>query len=115
MVGLRAITGSLLVYAVLGSSRQLSVGPESTTALMTAVAIAPLAAGDPTRYAALAAALALIVGVICVVGWAARLGVIADLLSRPVLVGYMAGIVVVMIVSQFGKVARVPVHGDLVL
>lgn len=115
VVGLWAIIGSLLVYAVLGSSRQLSVGPESTTALMTAVAIAPLAGGDPARYAALAAMLALIVGVICVLGWVARLGVIADLLSRPVLVGYMAGIAVVMIVSQLGKVTRVPVHGDSVL
>lgn len=115
VVGLWAITGSLLAYAVLGSSRQLSVGPESTTALMTAVAIAPLAGGDPARYAALAAALALIVGAICVLGWAARLGVIADLLSRPVLVGYMAGIAAIMIVSQLGKVARVSVHGDSVL
>jgi len=57
VVGLWAIIGSLLVYAVFGSSPQLSVGPESTTALMTAVTIAPLAAGDPIRYAALAAAL----------------------------------------------------------
>jgi high affinity sulfate transporter 1 len=115
VVGLWAIIGSLLAYAVFGTSRQLSVGPESTTALMTAVAIAPLAHGDPGRYAALAATLALVVGVICVLGWAARLGVIADLLSRPVLVGYMAGIAVVMIVSQLGKVGRVPVHGDSVI
>lgn len=115
VVGLWAITGSLLVYAILGTSRQLSVGPESTTALMTAVAIAPLAGGDPARYAALAAALALLVGGICVLGWAARLGVLADLLSRPVLVGYMAGIAVVMIVSQLGKIGRVSVHGDSVL
>jgi high affinity sulfate transporter 1 len=115
VVGLWAITGSLLVYAVFGSSRQLSVGPESTTALMTAVAIAPLAGGDPARYATLAAGLALLVGVICMLGSAARLGVIADLLSRPVLVGYMAGIAVTMIVSQLGKIGRVPVHGDSVL
>lgn len=115
VAGLWAITGSLLVYAVLGSSRQLSVGPESTTALMTAVAIAPLAAGDPARYAALAAALALVVGGICVLGWVARLGVLADLLSRPVLVGYMAGIAVIMIVSQLGKIGRVSVHGESVL
>src|SRR5688572_14729376 len=45
--GLWAILPALVIYAVLGSSRQLSVGPESTTALMTAVAVAPLAAGDP--------------------------------------------------------------------
>jgi MFS superfamily sulfate permease-like transporter len=47
ITGLWAATGALAVYAVLGSSRQLSVGPESTTALMTAIAVAPLAAGDP--------------------------------------------------------------------
>ena len=65
---------SLLVYAVLGSSRQLSVGPESTTALMTASVVAPLAAGDPARYAALAAALALIVGGLCLLAWAGPAG-----------------------------------------
>jgi sulfate permease, SulP family len=115
VAGLWAVIGSLLVYAVFGSSRQLSVGPESTTALMTAVAIAPLAGGDPARYAILAAALALVVAVICVLGWLARLGVLADLLSRPVLVGYMAGIAVIMIVSQLGKIGRIAVHGDSVL
>ncbi len=92
VAGLWAIMAPLAVYAVLGSSRQLSVGPESTTALMTAVAIGPLAAADPSRYAALAAALAIIVGGYCLIGWAARLGFVADLLSRPVLVGYMAGV-----------------------
>jgi sulfate permease, SulP family len=112
VVGLWAIVAPLAVYAVLGSSRQLSIGPESTTALMTAVAVAPLAAGDPARYAALAAALAFLVGVLCLVGWAARLGFLADLLSRPVLIGYMAGVAVIMIVSQLEKVTGVPVEGD---
>ena len=97
---------------MLGSSRQLSVGPESTTALMTAVVVAPLAAGDPARYAALAAALALVVGGLCLVARLARLGFLADLLSKPVLVGYMAGIAVLMIVSQLEKVTGVPVSGD---
>jgi sulfate permease, SulP family len=112
VAGLWAIIGSLLVYTVFGTSRQLSVGPESTTALMTAVTIAPLAAGDPGRYAALAAVLALLVGVLCVVGALARLGFLADLLSRPVLVGYMAGVAVLMIVGQLGKVTGVPVTGE---
>jgi high affinity sulfate transporter 1 len=112
VVGLWAIGAALLVYAVFGSSRQLSVGPESTTALMTAVVVAPLAAGDPGRYAALAAALALVVGGLCLVARAVRLGFLADLLSKPVLVGYMAGIAVLMIVSQLEKVTGVPVTGD---
>jgi MFS superfamily sulfate permease-like transporter len=62
VVGLWAILPALACYAVLGSSRLVSLGPESTTALMTAVAIGPLAAGDPARYASLAAALALLTG-----------------------------------------------------
>lgn len=112
VAGLWAATVSLLVYAVLGSSPQLSVGPESTTALMTAAALGGLASGQPGRYAALAAALAGLTGVICLVAWVARLGFLADLLSRPVLVGYMAGVAVLMVVSQLGKVTGLPVRGD---
>ena len=105
VVGLWAALAPLAVYAVLGSSRQLSVGPESTTALMTATALAPLAAGDPGRYAALAAAAALLVGVICFIAGLVRLGFLAELLSRPVLIGYMAGVAAIMIASQLGKVS----------
>ena len=79
---------------------------------MTAVVLAPLAGADPQRYAALAAALALLVGAICLVGRLARLGFLADLLSRPVLVGYMAGVAMIMIVSQLEKITGVPVDGD---
>jgi high affinity sulfate transporter 1 len=112
VVGLWATIGPLAVYAVLGSSRQLSIGPESTTALMTAVVLMPIAAGDPARYATLAVTLALLVGGICLLGRLARLGFLADLLSKPVLVGYMAGVSVIMIAGQLGKVTGVPVEGD---
>ena len=112
VTGLWAIIGPLTLYAVLGSSRLLSVGPESTTALMTAVALMPLAAGDPARYAALAATLALLTGGICLLGRLLRLGFLADLLSRPVLVGYMAGVAVIMMAGQLGKVTGVTVSGD---
>lgn len=74
VAGLWAAAGALVAYAVLGSSRRLSVGPESTTALLTAAAVGPLAAGDPGRYAALAAALAVMVGLVCLAAWVARLG-----------------------------------------
>lgn len=112
VAGLWAALIPMIVYAILGSSRQLSVGPESTTALMTATALAPLAIGDPARYAALAAALAVLVGVICLVAGLCRLGFLAELLSRPVLIGYMTGVAVVMIGSQLGKVTGVDVDGD---
>ena len=112
IAGLWAILLPLATYAFLGTSRQLSVGPESTTALFTVATIAPLAAGDDVRYAALAAALAIVVGLLFVVAWAARLGFVADLLSRPILVGYLAGVAVIMVMSQLGKVAGVEVAGD---
>ena len=112
VVGLWAIMGPLLVYAVLGSSRQLSVGPESTTALMTAATVGSIAAGDPARHAAFAAALALVVGALCIVGWVGRLGFLADLLSKPVLVGYMAGIAAIMVASQLGKLTGIRVDAD---
>ena len=112
ITGLWAIMGPLAVYAVLGSSEKLSVGPESTTALMTAVAVAPLAGGDQDLYATIAAAMAIVVGVFCVIGWLTRLGFLADLLSRPVLVGYMAGIAVLMIVSQLEKITGITTSGD---
>jgi len=111
VTGLWAMLAPLALYVLLGSSRHLSVGPESTTALMTAAAVAPLAAGDPARYAALAGALAVLVGLLCLVAFAARLGFVADLLSKPILVGYLAGVAVTMIVGQAGKLTGVPVTG----
>ena len=112
VVGLWAILPSLAIYALLGSSRQLSVGPESTTALMAATVVAPLAAGDADRYAALAAALAVVVGALAVLAWLVRLGFVADLLSHPILVGYLAGVAVIMIIGQLEKISGIPVEGD---
>lgn len=80
VAGLWAALPALVVYALLGSSPSLSMGPEATTALMTAIAIGPLAAGNPARYAELAATLALLVGVMGAAAWVLRLGFVADLL-----------------------------------
>ncbi len=112
VAGIWAALPALVIYAALGSSRSLSMGPESTTALMTAVAIGPLAAGNPARYAGLAASLALLVGVLSVCAGLVRLGFAADLLSRPVLVGYLAGVALIMIAGQLGRVTGVPVNGS---
>jgi high affinity sulfate transporter 1 len=112
VTGLWAVIGAMTVYALIGSSRQLSVGPESTTALMTATALAPLANGDAAHYAGLCAGLALIVGGIALVAFVARLGFLADLLSKPVLVGYLAGVAVIMIAGQLSKFSGVDIHED---
>ncbi|MFJ1967340.1 SulP family inorganic anion transporter [Streptomyces sp. NPDC087903] len=111
VAGLWAILPALATYALFGSSRLLSVGPESTTALMTATVVAPLAAGDAGRYAALAAALAVTVGLLCLIARAVRLGFLADLLSRPVLIGYLAGVACIMMVDQLPKLTGVPTTG----
>ncbi|MFD5086552.1 SulP family inorganic anion transporter [Kitasatospora sp. NPDC058406] len=112
VAGLWAILPALAVYALLGSSRLLSVGPESTTALMTATVVGPLAGGDADRYAALAATLAVVVGVLFALAWLARLGFVADLLSRPVLIGYLAGVALIMMVDQLSKLTGVEVEGE---
>lgn len=114
VVGLWSILVPLALYAIVGASRQLSAGPESTTALMTAAGVGALvgAAGGSERYAEVAALLAIGVGLVCLVGWVLRLGFLAALLSRPVLVGYLVGIAVLMITSQFGKVTGLTIGGD---
>ena len=110
--GLVVIVVAMVLYALVGSSRLLSVGPESTTALMTAAVLAPLALGDPARYVALAATLALLVGLYSLLAGVLRIGFIGDLLSKPVLIGYMAGVAVIMITSQLAKITGVDVAGD---
>ena len=116
VAGLWAALPPLVIYAFLGSSRQLSIGPESTTALMTAAVLVPVVgAADPGRYAAHAATLALLVGVICLVAGLLRLGFLANLLSRPVLVGYLAGIAAMMVASQLGRLTGVTVSGESII
>ncbi|ROO84621.1 high affinity sulfate transporter 1 [Actinocorallia herbida] len=112
VAGLWAMLPALVAYALFGSSERLSVGPEATTALMTAVVIGPLAGGDPARYAALAAGLALCTGLLAFAARLLRLGFVADLLSHPILVGYLAGVAVVMVSGQLSRVTGVPVEGQ---
>lgn len=110
--GLWAALAPLLLYAWLGSSPQLSVGPESTTALLTAAAIAPLAAGNAAAAVPLASLLALLVGLVCCVGAVGRLGFLADLLSRPILVGYLSGLALILISAQAGRMLGIPLQSD---
>ncbi|WP_228035502.1 solute carrier family 26 protein [Oculatella sp. LEGE 06141] len=115
VAGLWAILPPMIIYTLLGSSPQLSVGPESTTAVMTAAAIAPLLTPNGSNYSSLAALLALTVGGICVVGYVARLGFLADLLSKPILVGYMAGVALIMIAGQLGKISGLSFEAETIL
>lgn len=115
VVGLWGILPSMLIYALFGSSLQLSVGPESTTAVMTAVAIAPLVARNNANYPLYTSLLAVLVGIICLMGYWARLGFLADLLSKPILVGYMAGVALIMISGQLDKISGIKIESETVL
>ncbi len=106
--GLWAALPALLVYAVVGTSSRLSIGPESASALLVGSAVATLTASGELTPNQAAAALALAVAAIALVAWIAQLGFLADLLSRPVLVGYLVGVAVTMVVSQLPNVTGIP-------
>ncbi|HEX2470804.1 MAG TPA: sulfate permease [Candidatus Limnocylindrales bacterium] len=107
--GLPAITGlyativPLLVYAALGPSRILVLGPDSSLAAIIAATVIPLAAGDQGRAVALAGGLALISGALGVAFGILRLGLLTDLLSKPIRIGYLNGIALTVVVSQLPK------------
>jgi high affinity sulfate transporter 1 len=101
--GLYALLLPTVAYVLLGSSRQLIVGPEGSIATLVAVAVLPLAAGGSPNAAELAAMLALLVGGCFALAWLFRLGWLADYFSRPVLVGYIHGVAVVLVIGQLGK------------
>src|SRR6185369_14994091 len=87
-----------------------------TTAVMTAVVLAPfMLDSNPDRYASYAATLALLVGAVCVVAGLLRLGFVASLLSKPMLVGYLTGIAVVMVVGQLGRMTGIASSADTVV
>jgi high affinity sulfate transporter 1 len=111
LAGLPAVTGlyttvmALLAYAMFGPSRILVLGPDSALAPLILATILPLigANGDPAKAIALASAMAVIMGIICLVAGFARLGIITELLSKPLRVGYLNGVAVVVVVSQLPK------------
>ena len=118
LAGLPPITGlyttvvCLLAYAMFGPSPYLVLGPDSSLGPMIAAAILPLAAGDDAYAIALAGMMALLVGGIGIGAGIARLGFIADLLSNPVRVGYLAGLAVTIFVSQLPKLFGFSIDGD---
>jgi high affinity sulfate transporter 1 len=105
--GLFAALAPLLAYAVLGTCRQLTVGPSSAVAAYSAAAVAPLALGDDGRFIALSALLALLVGAILLAAGLARTGFVADFFARPVLTGFVAGLALVIAVGQLPKLLGV--------
>src|ERR1700760_2075236 len=120
LAGLPVITGlyttilCLLGYAVLGPSRILVLGPDSSLGPMIAATILPLivAKGDPKRAVALASMLAIMVAAIMILAGVGKLGFIADLISKPTMIGYMNGLALTILVGQLPKLFGFKVDAD---
>src|SRR3954447_26858524 len=120
LAGLPTITGlyttvlCLLAYAVFGPSRVLVLGPDSSLGPMIAVTVASLIGsnGDPTRAVALASMLSILVGLITAGVGIAKLGFVADLLSKPTRIGYMTGLALTIMVGQLPKLFGFSVDAD---
>ena len=110
--GLYACVLPMMVYALIGSSRQLMVGPDAATCAMIAGAVAPLAMGDPQRIAELSVIVTVLVGVMLIAAGLARAGFIASFFSRPILIGYLNGIGLSLIAGQLSKVVGFKIEGD---
>lgn len=105
--GLVTAVLGMLAYAFLGSSRQIIVGPDAAIALLIAASVGPLSGGDPWYAAGLASLLAILVGVFLLIAAYARLGAIADFLSKPILTGFMQGAALILIATQLAKMGRI--------
>lgn len=109
VVGIYSCILPPVAYALFGSSRQLIVNPDAAACTIVSATTVPLALGDPARYADLSITLTLLTGLFCIIAGIARLGVIANFLSRPILVGYLNGIAISIIVGQIGKLVGVEI------
>jgi high affinity sulfate transporter 1 len=105
--GLMAAPGALLAYALLGTSRTLVVSATTATSALSASAVGPLADGDTARYAALSAGLALVAAAALAVAGLLRLGRITDLVSTPVMTGFLFGLGLTVAAAQATKLLGV--------
>lgn len=101
--GLYAALPALLLYAVFATSKRLVMGPSSVTAIMSAAAVGAVAAHEPVRYAELTALLALMVGVLAIAAGLLRMGWVSYFIAEPVLAGFIAGLVLIVIAGQIPK------------
>ena len=114
-IGFFAFLAGSLAFAAFGSNRFLSCGADSTITPIFAGTLVLLAASGSPQYQALAAALALMVGLLLLAAGIFRLGWIADLLSIPVTLGFLAGISVHILISQLPAILGLPAPGGPML
>ncbi|MGZ9897772.1 SulP family inorganic anion transporter [Shewanella gaetbuli] len=103
-VGLYSCVLPMLVYALFGTSRQLVVGPDAATCAVIAAVVTPLAAGDSLKHWQLVMTMTAMTGGWCLIASRFKLGVLADFLSKPILMGLLNGVAITIIVGQFSKI-----------
>ncbi len=103
-VGLYSCVLPMLVYALFGTSRQLIVGPDAATCAVIAAVVTPLAAGDSFKHWQLVVTMTAMTGFWCLIASRFKLGVLADFLSKPILMGLLNGVAITIIVGQFSKI-----------
>ncbi|TEW54240.1 SulP family inorganic anion transporter [Psychromonas sp. RZ22] len=104
VVGLYSCILPMLIYALFGTSKQLMVGPDATTCAVIAAVVTPLAAGDSVKHWQLVMTMTAMTGFWCLLASRFKLGVLADFLSKPILMGLINGVAITIIVGQFSKV-----------
>jgi SulP family sulfate permease len=109
-VGFFATILALVAYAMLGPSRQLIVGPDAATCIMLASVLTSLGAATAADRVAFTTALAVEVGILCFVAGVLGLGFVANFLSRPILVGFLAGISISLIIGQITRLTTVKIE-----
>jgi SulP family sulfate permease len=109
--GLYAALAGMIAYAFFASSRQVIAGPDAAITLLVGTGIGVLAADDPSRAPALAAVVALLGGALMLIASRLKIGVIADFLSKPVLVGYLSGAALILVSTQVGKLFGLKISG----
>ena len=114
-IGLYASMAPLILYAIFGTSRALSVGPVAITSLMTLAAVAPIAAKGTPEYAAAAVALAFLTGLILVVLGLLRLGFLSNFMSFPVMAGLSTAVGLQIAAGQLTQVLGIPASGGTFL
>jgi len=112
VTGLYATMLPLLAYFLFGPSRILVLGPDSAVSPVVAAAIIPLAGASADARVEMAAMLALLVGAILALGAVAGLGFLTDLISKPVRLGYLAGIALTVLATQLPKLLGIPLSAE---
>ena len=107
VVGLYAAPGALILYAALGSSRQLVTGPMAATAALSAATVGDLVAGGGDQFLAFTTGLAIATGAAALIAGVLRLGFLANFVSEPVLKGFIVGLALTIVIGQVPKLLGV--------